>query len=297
MIKRVHFEGNTWLVTLLLLPQLLVLAVFAILPAFQAIKQSVMMSDPFGQYSTFVGLENFKTVLSQPEYLNSVWRTLIFTSASTALAMIAGLAFAVFVDHIIKGKSSYKTFLLWPYAISPVVAGVLWLFLFHPLYGAIALTMRQFGMDWNPLLEGNDAMLLVIVAASWKQVTYNFVFFLASLQAVPKSLIEAAAIDGAGPVRRLFNVVFPLMAPITFFLLVINVVHAFFDAFPIIDSLTKGGPAGATDIMVYRVYYDGFVAHDLGGSSAQSVILMLVVIGLTFIQFRYIERKIKYGSK
>ena len=297
MIKRVHFEGHTWLVTLLLLPQLLVLAVFAIFPAFQAILHSVMMSDPFGQHSTFVGLENFKAVLSRPEYLNSVWRTAIFTIGSTALSMTAGLAFAVFVDHVIKGKSTYKTFLLWPYAISPVVAGVLWLFLFHPIYGAIALMLRQFGVNWDPLLNGSHAMTLVIVAASWKQVTYNFVFFLASLQAIPKSLIEAAAIDGAGPVKRLFSVVFPLMAPITFFLLVINVVHAFFDTFPIIDSLTKGGPAGATDIMVYRVFYDGFVAQDLGGSSAQSVILMLLVVGLTFIQFRFIERKIKYAGK
>lgn len=297
MIKRVHFEGHTWLVTLLLLPQLLVLAVFAILPAFQAILYSVMLSDPFGQHSTFVGLENFKAVLSRPEYLNSVWRTMIFSFGSTALSMIAGLAFAIFVDHVIRGKSGYKTLLLWPYAISPVVAGVLWLFLFHPIYGAIALVMRQFGVDWNPLLNGSHAMTLVIVAASWKQVTYNFVFFLASLQAIPKSLIEAAAIDGAGPVRRLFTVVFPLVAPITFFLLVINIIHAFFDTFPIIDSLTKGGPAGATDIMVYRVYYDGFVSQDLGGSSAQSVILMLVVIALTFIQFRFIERKIKYAGK
>lgn len=297
MIKRVHFEGHTWLVTLLLLPQLLVLGVFAILPAFQAVIYSFMLSDPFGQFSTFVGLDNFKTVLSRPEYLNSVWVTLVFGVGSTALSMTAGLAFAVFVDHVIRGKRGYKTFLLWPYAISPVVAGVLWLFLFHPIYGAIALMLRQFGVEWNPLLEGSHAMLLVIVVASWKQVTYNFVFFLASLQAIPKSLIEAAAIDGAGPVRRLFTVVFPLMAPITFFLLVINIVHAFFDTFPIIDSLTKGGPAGATDIMVYRVYHDGFVSQDLGGSSAQSVILMLLVVGLTFIQFRFIERKIKYAGK
>lgn len=297
MIKRVHFEGHTWLVTLLLLPQLLVLGIFAILPAFQAVIHSFMMSDPFGQFSTFVGLENFKAVLSRPEYLNSVWVTLVFGFGSTALSMVAGLGFAVFVNHIIRGKKGYKTFLLWPYAISPVVAGVLWLFLFHPIYGAIALMLRQFGVEWNPLLEGSHAMLLVIVVASWKQVTYNFVFFLASLQAIPKSLIEAAAIDGAGPVRRLFTVVLPLMAPITFFLLVINVVHAFFDTFPIIDSLTKGGPAGATDIMVYRVYYDGFVSQDLGGSSAQSVILMLLVIALTFVQFRFIERKIKYAGK
>src|SRR5690606_41714745 len=202
MIKRVHFEGNTWLVTLLLLPQLLVLAVFAILPAFKAIQQSVMMSDPFGQHSTFVGLENFKAVLSQPEYLNSVWRTLIFTSASTALSMLAGLAFAVFVDHVIRGKSSYKTLLLWPYAISPVVAGVLWLFLFHPLYGAIALMLRQFGVQWNPLLEGNHAMLLVIVAASWKQVTYNFAFFLASSQAGPTSLMDCSELACACHVPR-----------------------------------------------------------------------------------------------
>ncbi|OWT57438.1 sn-glycerol-3-phosphate ABC transporter permease UgpA [Candidimonas nitroreducens] len=297
MIKRAHFEGYPWLVALFLLPQLLVLSVFAILPAIEAFFQAFMLTDPFGQSSIFVGLQNFKDVLSRPEYMNSVWRTIIFSAGSTSLSMIAGLAFAVFVNHVIRGKRGYKMLLLWPYAISPVVAGVLWLFLFHPTYGAIALMMRQFGFNWDPLLNGNDAMFLVIVAASWKQVTYNFVFFLASLQAVPKSLIEAAAIDGAGPIKRLFTIIFPLMAPITFFLLVINVIHSFFDTFPIIDSLTQGGPAGATDIMVYRVYHDGFVAQDLGGSSAQSVILMLLVVGLTFVQFRYIEKKIKYSGK
>lgn len=297
MIKRVYFEGHNWLVTALLLPQLLVLGIFVIYPALQGLFHSFMLTDPFGQYSQFVGLDNFKAVLTRPEYLNSVWRTVIFTIGSTVLSMGAGFAFAVCVDRVIRGHSTYKMLLLWPYAISPVVAGVLWLFLFHPIYGAIAFMLRQFGVQWDPLLNGTDAMILVIIAASWKQVTYNFVFFLASLQAVPKSLIEAAAIDGAGPWRRLTSIVFPLMAPITFFLLVINIVHAFFDTFSIIESLTKGGPAGATDIMVYRVYYDGFISQDLGGSSAQSMILMAVVIVLTFIQFRFIERKIKYAGK
>ena len=297
MIKRVHFGQHTLLAFGLLAPQLLILGVFVFMPAAQALVQSTMMSDPFGQHWRFVGLENFKAVLQSPEYLNSIWRTVIFSSATTFLSVASGLVLAVFVDRVIRGYTAYKLLVIWPYAVAPVIAGVLWLFLFHPIYGAIAFTLRQgLGISWNPLLNGTDAMILVTLAAAWKQISYNFVFFLAALSAIPKSLIEAAAIDGAGPVRRLFGIILPLISPVTFFLLVVNIVYAFFDTFGIIHALTQGGPGGATDIMVYRVYAAGFVGQDLGSSSAQSVILMIIVIALTFIQFRYVERKVKYAS-
>lgn len=297
MIKRVNFQRHKPLAFLLLAPQMLVLAVFVFWPAAQALYQAFTVSDPFGQRSTFVWFDNFRDVLTSPEYFNSIYRTAIFSTGTTASAVLAGLAFAVLVDRVSRGKSVYRLLVIWPYAVAPVLAGVLWLFLFHPIYGAVALMLKQgFGIPWNPLLDGSDAMLLVIVAAAWKQVSYNFVFFLAALQAIPRSLIEAAAIDGAGPVRRFVSIVFPLISPTTFFLLVINVVYAFFDTFGIIHALTQGGPGGATDILVYKVYADGFLGLDLGLSSAQSVILMILVIGLTAVQFRYLERRVKYAQ-
>ena len=297
MIKRVNFERHRWLAFLLLAPQMLILTVFVFWPAAQALMQAFMISDPFGVKSTFVWFDNFEAILSSPEYLNSIWRTAIFSTGTTAAAVLGGLLFAVLVDRVRRGKTAYKLLVIWPYAVAPVLAGILWLFLFHPIYGAIALMLKQgFGIAWNPLLNGNDAMLLVIVAASWKQVSYNFVFFLAALQGIPRSLIEAAAIDGAGPVRRFVSIVFPLISPTTFFLLVINVVYAFFDTFGIIHALTHGGPSGATDILVYKVYADGFLGLDLGLSSAQSVILMILVISLTVVQFRYLERRVKYAA-
>ena len=297
MIKRVNFQRHKPLAFLLLAPQMLVLAIFVFWPAAQALYQAFTITDPFGQHSTFVWFDNFRDVLTSPEYFNSIYRTAIFSTGTTASAVLAGLGFAVLVDRVARGKSVYRLMIIWPYAVAPVLAGVLWLFLFHPIYGAIALMLQQgFGIPWNPLLDGSDAMLLVIVAAAWKQVSYNFVFFLAALQAIPRSLIEAAAIDGAGPIRRFVSIVFPLISPTTFFLLVINVVYAFFDTFGIIHALTQGGPGGATDILVYKVYADGFLGLDLGLSSAQSVILMILVIGLTAIQFRYLERRVKYAQ-
>jgi sn-glycerol 3-phosphate transport system permease protein len=297
MIKRVNFERNKGLAALLLLPQMAILLVFVFWPAAQALFSAFTITDPFGTRSTFVWFENFEEVLSSPEYLNSIWRTAIFSAGTTTASMGSGLLFAVLVDRVRRGHTAYKLLVIWPYAVAPVLAGILWLFLFHPIYGAIALTLKQgFGVAWNPLLDGTDAMVLVIVAASWKQVSYNFVFFLAALQGIPRSLIEAAAIDGAGPVRRFISIVFPLISPTTFFLLVINVVYAFFDTFGIIDALTHGGPSGATNILVYKVFADGFLGLDLGLSSAQSVILMALVIALTFVQFRYVERRVKYAA-
>ncbi len=276
---------------------MLILTMFVFWPAAQALVQAFMVSDPFGVRSTFVWFDNFKEILSSPEYFNSIYRTAIFSTGTTVSAVFFGLLFAVLVDRVARGKTAYKLLVIWPYAVAPVVAGVLWLFLFHPLYGAIAFMLKQgFNVAWNPLLDGGDAMLLVIVAASWKQVSYNFVFFLAALQGIPRSLIEAAAIDGAGPVRRFVSIVLPLISPTTFFLLVINIVYAFFDTFGIIHALTQGGPGGTTDILVYKVYADGFLGLDLGLSSAQSVILMIVVIGLTVAQFRYLERRVKYAD-
>lgn len=297
MIKRVNFTRHKSLAFLLLAPQMAILAMFVFWPAAQALVQAFMVSDPFGVRSTFVWFDNFKEVLSSPEYFNSIYRTAIFSTGTTASAIFFGLLFAVLVDRVRRGNTAYKLLVIWPYAVAPVVAGVLWLFLFHPIYGAIAFMLKRgFNVAWNPLLDGGDAMLLVIVAASWKQVSYNFVFFLAALQGIPRSLIEAAAIDGAGPVRRFLSIVLPLISPTTFFLLVINVVYAFFDTFGIIHALTQGGPGGATDILVYKVYADGFLGLDLGLSSAQSVILMVVVIGLTVVQFRYLERRVKYAD-
>lgn len=296
-IKRAHFSGARSTALLLLVPQLAVLALFVFLPGIEALVQSFMLSDPFGRRSEFVGFENFANVLSSAQYHNSITRTLIFTVCTTFLSMGVGLFFAIMVDHIRRGQSPYRLMVIWPYAVAPVVAGALWLFLFHPLYGALAFMMKQgLGIEWNPLLDGTHAMTLVVVASAWKQVSYNFVFFLAGLQGIPKSLIEAGAIDGAGPIRRFTTIVWPLLSPVTFFLLVVNIVYAFFDTFGVIHALTRGGPSGSTDILVYKVYADGFLGLDLGSSSAQSVILMFVVIVLTVVQFRYVEKKVTYAS-
>jgi len=296
-IKRVHFDRFTGTAVLLLVPQMAVLAIFVLLPAVEALVQAFLISDPFGQRSHFVWFENFTTVLTSPQYHNSILRTLIFTVSTTTLSMVAGLIFALLVDHMRRGKAAYRMLVIWPYAVAPVVAGALWLFLFDPIYGTLAFMLNHgWGVKWNPLLNGTHAMALIVIAAAWKQVSYNFVFFLAGLQGIPKSLIEASAIDGAGPVRRFATIIWPLLSPVTFFLLVLNIVYAFFDTFGIVHSLTRGGPTGATDILVYKVFADGFLAHDLGSSSAQSVILMLAVVALTVFQFRYVERRVTYAS-
>ena len=294
MERRVVFSG--WLCPLLLLlPQLAVTVVFFFWPAAQAMLQSVRREDAFGLSTRFVGVENFTAVLGDPLYLQSVAVTGFFSIAVALLALLPGLLFAVMADRVVRAAGFYKTVLLLPYAIAPAIAGVLWLFLFNPSVGIVAAWLRAAGIDWNYLLDGRQALLLVILAAGWKQISYNFLFFLAGLQAIPVSLLEASAIDGASPRRRFWTIVFPLLAPTSFFLLVVNIVYAFFDTFGVIHNVTQGGPAKATEILVYKVWYDGIVGLDLGGSAAQSVILMVLVIGLTAIQFRFIERRVHYA--
>jgi sn-glycerol 3-phosphate transport system permease protein len=293
MRKRVIFN-NKGLPYLLLLPQLVVTTVFFFWPAGQAIYQSTLLQDPFGLNSRFVWLENFTTVLSNPLYLNAVGNTVVFSLAVTLLSMSAALGLAVLADKPIRFAAIYKTLLIWPYAVAPAVAALLWLFVFHPSVGIIGRALVRSGIRWDYKLNGDQAMSLIVFAAAWKQVSYNFLFFLAGLQAIPKSVIEAASIDGAGEARRFWTIVFPLLSPTTFFLLVVNIVYAFFDTFGIIHALTQGGPGKATETLIYKVYVDGVINLDLGSSSAQSVILMAVVILLTAIQFRYVERRVQY---
>lgn len=279
----------------LILPQLVIVGIFFYWPASQALYQSVLREDPFGLRSTFVGLANFRRVLADPSYINSLQVTAVFSFAVAILAMTVALLLAVMADKIIKGRGFYRTMLIWPYAVAPAIAGMVWLFMFNPTMGTFAYMMRSAGYAWDPLLRGDQAMVLVIVAAAWKQISYNFLFFVAGLQAIPKTLIEAAAIDGAGETKRFWTIIFPLLAPTTFFLLVINTTYAFFDTFGIIHAVTGGGPGKSTETLVYKVYNDGFVNLILGDSAAQSVILMVIVIALTAVQFRYVEKKVHYG--
>jgi len=293
MLKRVHFRPSV-LPYLLVAPQIIVTVVFFIWPASQALFQSMLIEDAFGLKTEFVWFDNFVSLFKDDLYLASFRRTMLFSFAVAFLSMSFALALAATADRVIRGATTYRTLLIWPYAVAPAVAGALWMFMFDPTLGIVAYVLDMFGYDWNHRLNGGEAMLLAILAASWKQISYNFLFFLAGMQAIPKSLIEAAAIDGAGPWKRFWTVVFPLLSPTTFFLLVINIVYAFFDTFGIIHAVTKGGPAKATEILVYKVYNDGFIGLDLGGSAAQSVILMMIVITLTVVQFRFIERRVEY---
>lgn len=293
MHKTVIFR-NRWLPYLLILPQMAVTLVFFIWPAVQALVQAFLIEDAFGLAWEFVWFENFEALLTDPAYLDVFFNTVGFSLGVTFASMAIALLLAVMADGVIKGKRSYQLLLTWPYAVAPAVAGVLWLFLFNPSNGVLALALRAIGYDWNHYLNGGQAMALVVMAAAWPRIAYNFIFFLAALQSVPRSLIEAAAIDGAGPARRFVSVVFPLLSPTTFFLLVVNLVYAFFETFGVIHTVTQGGPGTATEILVYKVFKDGFIGLDLGSSAAQSVILMVIVIGLTAIQFRYVERKVQY---
>ena len=293
MEKRVVFQ-NRWLPYLLVAPQLAITLIFFFLPAGQAIYQSVLMQGPFGLSTEFVGLQNFETLLSDPNYVSSFKITMVFSALVAFLGLAISLLLAVCADRVLRGASAYKTFLIVPYAVAPAVAGVLWMFIFNPTLGVLSYVMRMFGIDWNYLVDADQALTLLVIAAVWKQVSYNFIFFLAGLQAIPKSLLEAAAMDGAGPFRRFWTVVFPLLSPTTFFLLVMNIVYAFFDTFAIVDATTMGGPGQDTNILVYKVFVDGFRNMDFGGSAAQSVILMVMVIILTVIQFRFIERRVNY---
>ena len=294
MEKRARFK-SAWLPFALVAPQIAVTVIFFFWPAAQALYQSVLIQDAFGVSSQFVWFENFEDLFRDESYLESFKTTAIFSILVAVLGLSISLVLAVFADRIIKGGSIYKTFLIWPYAVSPVVVGVLWMFMMSPTLGVIAHALRHFGVEWNHLLNGQHALFLIVIAAVWKQISYNFLFFLAGLQSIPKSLIEAAAIDGAGPVRRFFTIVFPLLSPTTFFLLVINVVYAFFDTFAIIEATTQGGPGKDTEILVYRVFHDGFKGGDLGSAAAQSVILMTIVIVLTVVQFKYVEKKVQYS--
>jgi sn-glycerol 3-phosphate transport system permease protein len=293
MEKRARFK-SAWLPYALVAPQLLVSVLFFFWPAVQALYQSVLLQDAFGSSVQFVWFENFETLWNDPNYLESFKTTALFSVSVAVFGLVISLILAVFADRVVRGTAIYRTFLIWPYAVAPVVVGVLWMFLLSPSLGIISHALRPLGIEWNHALNGRHAMILIVIAAIWKQISYNFLFFLAGLQSIPKSLIEAAAIDGAGPVRRFFSIVFPLLSPTSFFLLVINIVYAFFDTFGIVDAATSGGPGKDTSILVYKVYYDGFKALDLGGSAAQSVVLMVIVVTLTVLQFRFVEKKVNY---
>jgi sn-glycerol 3-phosphate transport system permease protein len=291
--KRAIFKAKL-LPYALLVPQVAITLIFFYWPAVQALWQSFLLQDAFGLSTDFVWFENYKSLFAQPEYYHTMLNTLVFSTAVTVLSLSSALLLAAMADKQLRGSQIYTTLLIWPYAVAPAVAGVLWVFMLHPSLGVVARGLRSLGLDWNPLLNGTHAMVLVILASAWKQISYNFLFFLAGLQAIPKSVIEAAAIDGARPMRRFWTIIFPLLSPTTFFLIVVNIVYAFFDTFGIIDAMTGGGPARATETLVYKVYQDGRLGGDLGGSAAQSVILMIIVVGLTAIQFKYIERKVTY---
>ncbi len=291
--ERVTFGGRL-LPAALIAPQLLIVGLFFYWPAVQAVWQSFQMQDAFGLSTEFVWFDNYRALFTDPAYYQALVTTLIFAAAVAGLSLGFALLLAAMADREIRGSGIYRTLLIWPYAVAPAVAGVLFGFLFQPGLGLIARGLNQIGIPWNPLLDGNHAMILVVMAAAWKQVSYNFLFFLAGLQAIPGSVIEAAAIDGAGPARRFWTIVFPLLSPTTFFLMVVNVVYAFCETFGVIDVLTHGGPGRATQTLVYKVYQDGRIGADLGGSAAQSVVLMAIVIGLTAIQFRYVEKRVAY---
>ncbi|HRD84945.1 MAG TPA: sn-glycerol-3-phosphate ABC transporter permease UgpA [Rubrivivax sp.] len=291
--KRVRFK-SWWLPWVLVAPQMAIVLVFFFWPAGQALYFSVLQQDAFGTSVNFTGLDNFKALLADDTYLASFRTTAVFSFWVALLGLTLSLMLAVMADRVVKGSRWYKTLLVWPYAVAPAVAGVLWLFMFAPSIGVVSYALRELGFDWNHLLDGTDAMILIVLAAVWKQISYNFLFFLAGLQSIPKSLIEAAAIDGAGPWRRFWTVQFPLLTPTTFFLLVINIIYVFIDTFAIIDAATSGGPGKDTAILVYKVYFDGIKALDLGSSAAQSVVLMTILIGLTVVQFRYVERRVHY---
>ena len=293
MEKRVLFR-SAWLPWVLIAPQLAVIGIFFFLPAGQAVLQSFQVEDAFGMSREWVGLQNFRQLWNDPDYLGAFQRTAVFSVLVAGIGIVVSLALAIFADRIVRFAMVYKTLLIVPYAVAPVIAGVLWVFLFSPSIGVVTHYLGRLGYNWNHLMNENQAMALIVLASVWKQISYNFLFFLAGLQSIPKALIEAASIDGAGPWRRFWNIQLPLLSPTTFFLLVINIVYAFFDTFGIIDAATQGGPGQATTILVYKVYLDGFKALDLGGSAAQSVVLMCIVIVLTVIQFRYVEKKVQY---
>jgi sn-glycerol 3-phosphate transport system permease protein len=273
---------------------MVIVLVFFFWPASQALYQSVLQQDAFGTSVEYVGAENFERLWNDSSYLESFKTTAVFSLLVAVSGLSIALLLATMANRVVRGAMVYRTLLIWPYAVAPVVAGVLWLMMFASPYGVLAYALQSFGIPWDHLLNSNHAMALIVMAAVWKQISYNFLFFLAGLQSIPPSLIEAATIDGASPWQRFWTIVFPLLSPTTFFLLVINIVYAFFDTFAIVDAATHGGPGKDTAILVYKVYYDGFKALDMGGSAAQSVVLMLIVIALTVVQFRFVEKRVQY---
>ena len=293
MQKQAVFQSRL-LPYLLVAPQLAVVLIFFYWPAAQAVLQSFLVQDAFGLSTSFVWFDNYRELLSEPDYFAAIVRTFVFSFAIALSSLSLALLLAVMADKPLRGGTIYRTLLIWPYAVAPPVVGVLWVFMLNPSLGVLSHGLRTIGIDWNPLLNGNQAALLIVLAAAWKQISYNFLFFLAGLQSIPKSVLEAAAIDGARPMRRFWTVTFPLLSPTIFFLLVVNIVYAFFETFGIIDTMTRGGPAKATETLVYKVYQDGLLGGNLGGSAAQSVILTAIVILLTGVQFRFVERKVTY---
>ncbi|MEA1967111.1 MAG: sn-glycerol-3-phosphate ABC transporter permease UgpA [Thermodesulfobacteriota bacterium] len=294
MIKRSFFQSK-YLPYLLIFPQIAITLTFFYWPAIQGMIQSMLLSDPFGRQSKFVWFYNYIELFTDPLYLQSIFTTLTFSIAVAAVSLSLGLFIATMANRALKGKAIVRTMLIWPYAVAPAISGIMWLFLLHPSYGVVALAMKKWlGVDWNPVLEGNDAMVMIIMASAWKQISYNFVFFMAGLQAIPKSLIEAAAMDGASPFRRFVTITMPLLTPTFFFLSVMNIIYSFFETFGIIHTVTQGGPGGSTNILVYKVYQDGFVGLNLGSSAAQSVVLMSLIIFITILQFKFVEKKVQY---
>jgi sn-glycerol 3-phosphate transport system permease protein len=291
--KRVVFQSK-WLPYALLAPQIAVTVIFFFWPAAQAVYYAFLVQDPFGLSSQFVWFQNFTDLFKDGRYIDSFRVTAIFSVLVASSGLVISLILAAAADRVVRGAMAYKTFLIWPYAVAPAIAGVLWAFLFAPSIGIVTYLLKKFGVDWNWIINEDQAMLLIVVASVWKQISYNFLFFLAGLQSIPRALMEAAAIDGASPTRRFWTIVFPLLSPTTFFLLVVNIVYAFFETFGVVDATTQGGPAASTQILVYKVYHDGVKAADLGSSSAQSVILMIIVVALTVAQFRFVEKKVQY---
>jgi sn-glycerol 3-phosphate transport system permease protein len=296
MLKRSFFTSKR-LPYFLILPQFLVTATFFYWPALQGMVQSVMRSDPFGQHSTFIWLENFTALFTDPLYLKSIGTTLFFSASVATVSISVGLFIATMANRALKAKALIRTMLVWPYAVAPAISGILWLFLLHPSYGVVAIAIKRWlGIDWNPVLDGKDALFMVVMASAWKQISYNFVFFIAGMQAIPGSLIEAAAMDGASPFRRFWKITLPLLSPTLFFVTVMNIIYSFFETFGVIHMMTQGGPGGATNILVYKVYQDGFIGLDLGSSAAQSIVLMSLIIVITVLQFKYVERKVQYAG-
>ncbi|MCP4132425.1 MAG: ABC transporter permease subunit [bacterium] len=294
MKKKSYFTSRT-LPYFLILPQVLVTLTFFYWPAVQGLAQSFMISDPFGLHSRFVWFDNYIALFKDPLYLKSVFITLIFSASAAGTAISFGLFIAAMANRALKFKPFVRTMLIWPYAVAPAISGILWLFLLHPSFGVVAIAFKKwFGLDWNPVLRGTDALIMVIMASSWKQISYNFVFFVAGMQAIPTSLMEAAAMDGAGPFRRFWTITLPLLSPTLFFVTVMNIIFSFFETFGIIHTVTQGGPGGATNILVYKVYQDGFIGLNLGSSAAQSIVLMSLIILITLLQFKYVERKVQY---